>query len=48
MTVDKLKGILYGLFDHEIHPEEAWKLIDEDREASNEYSKEYWLPLEDK
>lgn len=48
MTVTKLKKILDAVFDHEITPEEAWRLLDYDREAPNEYSKEYWLPLEDK
>lgn len=48
MTVTKLKRILESVFDHELNVEDAWELIDEDREAPNEYSKEYWIPLEDR
>jgi hypothetical protein len=45
MTTDELKDILRQVWYRELSADEAWDLIDNDRERPQEYSRDYWLPL---
>ena len=47
MTVEQLQKLLNDLWHREISADEAWEMIDADREAPSEYSKEYWLPIKE-
>ena len=45
MTEEKFIEILKDVWARELSVDEAWEIIDSDRERPDEYSKEYWLPL---
>lgn len=45
MTEEQLKELLRDIWNRELSADEAWEIIDGEREAPSEYSKEYWLPI---
>jgi hypothetical protein len=45
MTTEQLQKMLQAVWNREMSADEAWDLIDQDRERPDDYSKEYWLPL---
>ena len=47
MTTEQLQKMLHAVWNREMSADEAWDLIDQDRERPDDYSKEYWLPLSD-
>ena len=47
MTTNQLQEILKAVWNRDMSADEAWRVIDQDRERPDDYSKEYWLPLSD-
>lgn len=45
MTEEELKELLRDIWNRELSADEAWEIIEGEREAPSEYSKEYWLPI---
>ena len=45
MTEEQLKELLRDVWHRELSAGDAWEIIDGEREAPSEYSKEYWLPI---
>ena len=45
MTEAEIKQLLLDVGDRRISVDEAWNVIDAEREMPNEYSKEFWLPI---
>lgn len=45
MTEEQLHKLLNDVWHREISADEAWEIIDGEREAPSEYSKEFWLPI---
>lgn len=45
MTEQQIIELLNAVWHHELSVNEAWRIIDYEREAPSEYSKEYWLPI---
>lgn len=45
MTEEQLQKLLHDIWDHKLSVDEAWKIIDDEREMPDYYSKEYWLPI---
>jgi hypothetical protein len=45
MTEEQLKELLRDVWNQELSADDAWEIIDREREAPDVYSKEYWLPI---
>lgn len=45
MTEEQLRELLQAVWNHELSVDEAWKIIDDERELPDMYSKEWWLPI---
>lgn len=45
MTSDKLYELLRQVWTRELSVDDAWEIIDLERERPDDYSKEYWLPI---
>ena len=45
MTSESLQELLIDVWCRVVSADEAWEIIDSNREAPSEHSNEYWLPI---